>query len=289
MAMTSKERQQFLILAIFLGVAGAAGFWMYWRGPKIEQERQLQNQIDTLQARVDAARRDLASGTVESIRQRNRDYEATLEQMKELVPTRTEVTTLIDEISARAKRNAVEIGTFNPMGLEAGPNFDIDRYRWVVLGHYNQIGVLMSDIAQLSRIMVPYDLTLTLASENEQQAFADTTGALIRAQFMLRTFVKPQAGEGQGGDGGDVWPDRYRSSCCSSDVVVANRSVPRLPCRRLRLRPPYSKARIRFRRPVRWSCCARCSRTGVRDAIRSSHCWSPVKFARWFRTFESLR
>ena len=204
MAMTSKERQQFLILAIFLGVAGAAGFWMYWRGPKIEQERQLQNQIDTLQARVDAARRDLASGTVESIRQRNRDYEATLERMKELVPTRTEVTTLIDEISARAKRNAVEIGTFNPMGLEAGPNFDIDRYRWVVLGHYNQIGVLMSDIAQLSRIMVPYDLTLTLASENEQQAFADTTGALIRAQFMLRTFVKPQAGEGQGGDGGDA-------------------------------------------------------------------------------------
>ncbi len=204
MAMTSKERQQFLILAIFLGVAGAAGFWMYWRGPKIEQQRQLQNQIDTLQARVDAARRDLASGTVESIRQRNRDYEATLERMKELVPTRTEVTTLIDEISARAKRNGVEIGTFNPMGLEAGPNFDVDRYRWVVLGHYNQIGVLMSDIAQLSRIMVPYDLTLTLASENEQQAFADTTGALIRAQFMLRTFVKPQAGGGQGGDGGDA-------------------------------------------------------------------------------------
>jgi len=204
MAMTSKERQQFLILAIFLGVAGAAGFWMYWRGPKIEQQRQLQNQIDTLQARVDAARRDLASGTVESIRQRNRDYEATLERMKELVPTRTEVTTLIDEISARARRNSVEIGTFNPMGLEAGSNFDVDRYRWVVLGHYNQIGVLMSDIAQLSRIMVPYDVTLTLASENEQQAFADTTGALIRAQFMLRTFVKPQAGGGQGGDGGDA-------------------------------------------------------------------------------------
>jgi len=204
MAMTSKERQQALILAIFLGVAGAAGFWMYWRGPKVEEQRQLQNQIDTLQARVDAARRDLASGTVESIRQRNRDYEATLERMKELVPTRTEVTTLIDEISARAKRNGVEIGTFNPMGLEVGPNFDIDRYRWIVLGHYNQIGVLMSDIAQLSRIMVPYDVTLNVASENEQQAFADTTGSLIRAQFMLRTFVKPQAGGGQGGDGGDA-------------------------------------------------------------------------------------
>ena len=89
------------------------------------------------------------------------------------------------------------------MGLEIGPNFDIDRYRWVVFGHYNQIGVLMSDIAQLSRIMVPYDLSLPVASETDQRAFADTTGAMIRAQFMLRTFVKPQASQAQGGDGGD--------------------------------------------------------------------------------------
>ena len=203
MAMTSKERQQALIVLIFLGVAGVAGFWMYWRAPKIEEQRQLQIQIDSLQARVDAARRDLASGTVESIRQRNRDYEATLERMKALVPTGNEVTTLIDEISSRARRNGVEIGTFNPMGLEIGPNFDIDRYRWVVFGHYNQIGVLMSDIAQLSRIMVPYDLSLTVAAETDQRAFADTTGAMIRAQFMLRTFVKPQASQAQGGDGGD--------------------------------------------------------------------------------------
>lgn len=203
MAMTAKERQQALILLIFVGVAGAVGFWMYWRGPKVEEERQLQSRVDSLQTRVDAARRDLASGTVESIRQRNRDYEATLERMKELVPVATEVTTLIDEISARTKRNGIEIGALNPLGREPGQNFDVDRYRWIVYGHYNQIGVLMSDIAQLSRIMVPYDLSLSLASPADQTAFADTTGALIRAQFLLRTFVKPQATGSAGDEGGD--------------------------------------------------------------------------------------
>ena len=204
MAMTAKERQQALILVIFVGVAGAAGFWMYWRGPKIEEQRQLQTQVDSLQQRVDAARRDLATGTVESIRQRNRAYEETLERMKELVPTGNEVTTLIDEISILLKQNGIAIGDFSPMGLQPGANFDVDRYRWVVFGHYNQIGQLMTGIGQLSRIMVPYDLSLTHASIQDQRAHSDTTGALIRAQFLLRTFVKPQQVlDAQGGEGGD--------------------------------------------------------------------------------------
>ena len=92
----------------------------------------------------------------------------------------------------------------HPLGVEPGANFDVDRYRWIVYGHYNQIGALMTDIAQLSRIMVPYDVSLTHASAQEQAAYADTTGAMVRAQFLLRTFVKPQAVlETGGGEGGD--------------------------------------------------------------------------------------
>ena len=203
MAMTAKERQQALILAVVIGVAGGAAFWVYWRGPKVEEQRRLQAELDSVTARVVAARQDLASGTVESIRQQNRDYEAMLELMTELVPTGNEVTTLIDEISARAKRNGVEIAEFNPLAVERGGTFDIHRYRWTVFGHYNQVGVLMSDIAGLSRIMVPYDLELNVAEESEQAAFADATGSLIRVQFFLRTFVKPQAPAGEGGDTGD--------------------------------------------------------------------------------------
>jgi len=203
MAMTAKERQQALILAIVVAVALGGLFWVYWRGPKVEEASQLVTQRDSLQARVQAARQDLASGTVESIRQAVQDYEAMLERMTELVPTGNEVTTLIDEISARAKRNGVEIGEFSPLAVEQGASFDIYRYRWTVFGHYNEIGVLMSDIAGLSRIMVPYDISLSLAEEAQQEAYADTTTSLIRAQFFLRTFVKPQPMAAEGGDGGD--------------------------------------------------------------------------------------
>lgn len=204
MAMTTKERQQALVLAIVLAVAGAVAFWMLWRAPRIEQQQLLRTEIDSLTRQVDLARQDLATGTVESIRQRSADFEATLERMKELVPTGNDVATLIDEIANRARRSGVEIGQMNAPIEEVGMPFNIVRYRWTVLGHYNQIGVLMSDIAQLSRIMVPYDLTLTQAEQVAQRTMADTTGALLRAEFMLRTFVKPaQPSEGEGGAGAD--------------------------------------------------------------------------------------
>jgi Tfp pilus assembly protein PilO len=204
MAMTAKERQQLLALAIIVAIGAGVAFWMLWRAPLVEQQHTLRSQIDSLSRQVDAARQDLASGTVESIRQRNTDFEVTLERMKELVPTSNDVATLIDEIANRARRNGIELAQMSAPVEEAGTPFNIVRYRWTVLGHYNQIGVMMSDIAQLSRIMVPYELSLTPAAAMAQRTHGDTTGALLQAEFRLRTFVKPaQAGEAGGGTGGD--------------------------------------------------------------------------------------
>jgi Tfp pilus assembly protein PilO len=204
MAMTTKERQQVLGLAIIVAIAGGVAFWMLWRAPRMEEQQLLRTEVDSLTRQVELARQDLATGTVESIRQRSADFEVTLERLKELVPTGNDVATLIEEIASRARRSGVEIGQMNAPIEELGVPFNIVRYRWTVLGHFDQIGVLMSDIAQLSRIMVPYDVTLQQAEAVAQRTLADTTGALLRAEFMLRTFVKPaQVPESEGGAGGD--------------------------------------------------------------------------------------
>ncbi len=203
MAMTNKERQQALAFAIIVAVAGGVAFWMLWRTPLKEEQVALHTQIDSLTQQVDLARQDLASGTVESIRQQNADFDVTLERMKELVPTGNDVATLIDEIANRARRNGVEIDQMGAPVEEVGIPFNIVRYRWTVVGHYNQVGVMMSDIAQLSRIMVPYDVSLTPAAGMAQRTHSDATGALLQAEFMLRTFVKPaELTEAEGGAGG---------------------------------------------------------------------------------------
>src|SRR5207237_891900 len=50
-----------------------------------------------------------------------------------------------------------------------------------------------SDLASLPRIIVPQDVVLKAAAGQAQKLLADTLGALLEAQFAIRTFVKAAA------------------------------------------------------------------------------------------------
>ncbi|MBI3982312.1 MAG: type 4a pilus biogenesis protein PilO [Gemmatimonadetes bacterium] len=193
MALGEKEKKQLLGLAAFAAVVAVVAFWMYWRAPRVAEAGEMRVRVDSLQARVDSAKRDLASGTVEQLRQRVREYEASLRVMRQLVPTGAEVPSLIDDVNARAKRRGVDIGDFAPQAVEPGTPFETHRYQFAVLGHYDEIGEFLSDVASLSRIMVPYEITVNRANETVAQTFQDTSGALLQVNFKLRTFVKPGA------------------------------------------------------------------------------------------------
>lgn len=193
MALDAKQRQQLLGFVIFVAVVGAVAFWMYWRAPKVAEMVSMRVKIDSLQARVDSARNDLASGTVEALRQRVRDFESSLGVMRTLVPTGAEVPSLIDDVTARARRRGVEIAEITPLPAEPGTPFETHRYRFAVIGHYDEIGEFLADVASLRRIMVPLDVAVTRASQSAATTYKDTTGALAQATFQLRTFVKPGA------------------------------------------------------------------------------------------------
>jgi len=195
MALDAKQRQQLLGVAIFLAIVAVVAFWMYWRAPRETQVTSMRVSIDSLQARVDSARRDLASGTVEVLRQRVRNFEASLRLMRTLVPTGAEVPSLIDDVTARARRRGVEIAELTPVSPELGTPFETHRYRFSVIGHYDEIGEFLADVASLRRIMVPFELSVTRASQAAATTYGDTTGALAQAAFQLRTFVKPAAAD----------------------------------------------------------------------------------------------
>lgn len=199
MALGEKERKQLLGLAIGAALAAIVGFWMYWRAPRVAEAGEMRVRIDSLQTRVDSAVKDLESGTVESLRQRVRDFEASLGLMRQLVPTGAEVPSLIDDVNARAKRRGVEIGDFAPQAVEPGSPFETHRYQFSVVGHYDEVGEFLSDVASLSRIMVPYDVSVNRANQVVQDTYSDTTGALLLVNFKLRTFVKPVATDASGG------------------------------------------------------------------------------------------
>ena len=145
---------------------------------------------DSLAKIIEAAKADLAAGTVDDLRRKVEEYQGSLELMRRLVPERNEVPTLIDDISTRAKVRGVTLGKIQPLTPEIGATFDTYRYKLEVYGHYDQIGEYLADIASLPRIVVPQDVIMSSATPATQKLLGDTAGALLLAEFTLRTFVK---------------------------------------------------------------------------------------------------
>src|SRR5882672_6404772 len=190
MALLPQDRQSQVMLLITIGMAALGyAFWNYWAKPTGEEITAIQTETGQMEAVIAQAKADLASGTVEDLRRKVEEY-----------------TALIDDISTKAKVRGVTIGRIEPQPVEPGPPFDTYRYRLEIIGHYDQLGEFLSDIASLPRIIVPQDVILKAAAGQAQKLLGDTVGALLEAQLGIRTFVKaaapPPAAPAKKGAGG---------------------------------------------------------------------------------------
>jgi len=184
------QRSQIMMLLVLVAGAGGYFFWTKVQSPQSARIAAANGEADSLAKIVEAAKRDLASGTVEDLRRKVEEYQGSLELMRRLVPQRNEVPTLIDDISTKAKVRGVTLGKIQPLTPEPGAPFDTFRYRLEVYGHFDQVGEYLADIASLPRIVVPQEVTLSTATPATQKLLGDTLGALLLAEFSIRTFVK---------------------------------------------------------------------------------------------------
>jgi len=190
------QRSQIMLLiaifALFLGYVAwdGLGLWPYAHTVQREKITTERREIDSLQAIVDRAKADLASGTVDDLRRKVAEYQANLVVMRQLVPEQNEVATLLENISTRAKVRGVTLGKFQPLAVEPGQPFDTYKYRFEVYGHFDQIGEFLTDIASLKRIMVPQDVTMREATQPTQRLLSDTLGGLLEVGMIVRTYVK---------------------------------------------------------------------------------------------------
>jgi Tfp pilus assembly protein PilO len=206
MALIDQNRQVPLLLILIAGLVGYVGYTgmgidaLGLRGVAQTKDsiKARQKTIDSLVALTDSAKKLLAQGSVEDLRRRLEGYRQSLELMRRLVPERNEVANLMDQVSTRAKIRGVQVANFQPMPTEPGPApFETHRYQYSVMGRYDQLGEFLTDIASLERIIVPVDLSLTVADLARAKALGDSSGALLEAKFQIRTFVKTASPEGQ--------------------------------------------------------------------------------------------
>jgi len=179
------------VVAVVLLYFGFSGFSMVGLAgykPLGLHRDSLQTELDSITAQVGRAKRDVAGGAIEKLDQRLSEFAGTLDQVRQLVPARSEVPNLLDDITSRAKMRGTTFAGFTPQAIESGTPFDTQRYRVTVSGQYDQVAEFLTDIASLPRIIVPYDLHLTKV----QGPAADTTQTTttLQATFAVRTYVK---------------------------------------------------------------------------------------------------
>jgi type IV pilus assembly protein PilO len=205
MALSSQKSTPVLValLAVMVGYIGYTGavidnLGMQGLVAREDKVTAIKDTIEQLHAATDSAKRELAHGTVEDLRKRLDVYRGSLGLLRRLVPERNEVPNLLDDISSRSKIRGVTLSQVVPLPVEAGPApFDTYKYNMSVIGHYDQIGQFLADVASLQRIIVPYDVKLDQASAAAGKALGDTSGTLLEAKFQVRTYVKAPAPEGQ--------------------------------------------------------------------------------------------
>jgi type IV pilus assembly protein PilO len=196
MALIPQDRRgQILLLltaaALSIGYFGWSGLSLVGLTgykPMTAHRDSVQTRIDSIDAQVSRARRDVAQGVLAQLDQRLVEFTSNLALMRQLVPVSSEVPNLLDDITSRAKMRGAMLGTFQPQAVESGAPFDTQRYRLTVQGQFDQVGEFLTDIASLPRIIVPYDVHLT----RTVGPAVDTTkhGAPLTATFAIRTYVK---------------------------------------------------------------------------------------------------
>ena len=187
-------------VVVYIAYTGAVIRTLGVSGVTARQDRivALRDTIAQLSAATDSAKKELARGTVEDLRKRLDTYRGSLSLLRRLVPERNEVPNLLDDISSRSKIRGVTLSQVVPLPVEAGPvPFDTYRYNMSVIGHYDHIGEFLADVASLQRIIVPYDLAVSVANAGAAKALGDTSGALLEAKFQIRTYVKSSSTEGE--------------------------------------------------------------------------------------------
>jgi type IV pilus assembly protein PilO len=202
----SSSKSTTLLVAVLAGIVGYIAYTgslidtigLTGLGARHDRVVAVRDSIAAIEAATDSAKKELAKGTVEELRKRLEVYRGSLTALRRLVPDRNEVPNLLDDISTRSRIRGVNLSQVTPQPVERGPApFDTHRYTLSVIGHYDQIGAFLADVASLQRIIVPVDLTMAPANMASAKALGDTTGALLEAKFQVRTYVKSSTPEGE--------------------------------------------------------------------------------------------
>jgi type IV pilus assembly protein PilO len=156
-------------------------------GKKVTEADLLEDRLEQLTVTNNAAKILAAQGGPE-LERKLAIYEQHMRQLEELIPKREEVAELLYAVTLRSQSAGVDLTRMHPEAQDPSPFYTRQIYEMGVRGTYHDIGLFLSEIGSLSRIVTPTQLQLTLPQQPEQNRQGEP---LINASFRIVTYVVP--------------------------------------------------------------------------------------------------
>ncbi|MFN8579487.1 MAG: type 4a pilus biogenesis protein PilO [Gemmatimonadaceae bacterium] len=188
------QRDQAMTLVCIIALALIGLYWTYVYSPKHVELAAVQLRVDSLEAKNKAAKRAMAGGTVDKVKEEAARYEKDLDVMRQLVPTGNEVPALLEQVSTAARRVGLDIATVEPEPVVVGDQFDTYRYKLSVSGGYHAVGEFLTNVGSLTRIVSPVNVSIAPAVQRVKGAPAG-----LDARFVVQTYVSKSAPSVKGG------------------------------------------------------------------------------------------
>ena len=173
-------------------------FWDMWYVPRSEELAEMETRLEQLEDQNRSAQ-ILATRGGEQLQDRLALFERHVAQLEELIPESEEVPTLLNQMSAEARRTGVDIALLRPEPVEPGQYYNQQSYEIEVVGAFHDVGRFLTSIASLSRIITPVDMDLTRFQGSASVVDAEDP---VVARFRIQTYVVPEGAAGGGGGQG---------------------------------------------------------------------------------------
>ena len=184
-SLNPRDRNLVVLSVLAFGLAG--GYWYQFWSPKNLELDGVDVHVQALRDVNQRAKTELAQGKTSELRAETEQFERDLDVMRELVPTANEVPVLLEQVSTAARRVGLDIADVQPLPQLNGDQYDAYKYRMSVRGDFHQIGVFLTNVGTLQRIVAPINVSLN-PSQQQTRNRAPRTQA-IDARFEIQTYV----------------------------------------------------------------------------------------------------
>jgi type IV pilus assembly protein PilO len=190
------QKDQAKFMVGLLAIALAAAYWAFPYDAKKKELNLAEQRAEALENANRKAKGELASKSLDELKNAAATTRSTLVAMRRLVPTGNEVPALLEEVSTAARQAGLDVGAVSPEPVIEGELYDTYRYTVTILGGYHSVGAFLANVGSLPRIVAPVKFALGSGGQSGPgglravSARSQASKNALESTITLQTYVE---------------------------------------------------------------------------------------------------